>query len=267
MQKKALLLIASILLILQNSSSQQVSRKGTTPITKTNNKQGKPEHQYELEQFMGKWQEVKRMLENKKELSIGDTIYLHFTPPDKLETRDGTKNIMRGYAMIEEPGNMLIAAADIYTIMSVKPNQIILYNDEGFIHILEKKELFWRETLGKNEVTEPSYVTPVSFKIADIIGSWNIYRRKGKPGALDSNTVFIKNIKNISTVNDNTATADITCYTRAKSETLPCTILVKEKSVEIKAGSHVWNLLIYKADGKELVFGNADMLIYFAKPL
>lgn len=256
-----------MLLMLHTGFTQQVSRKGTTPVNKTTSKKGNGEKQYELEQFFGKWQEVKRMLENKKELSIGDTIFLHFTAPDKLETRDGTKNIMRGYAMIEEPGNVLIAAADIYTILSVSPKEIVLYNDEGFIHVLEKREVFWRETLGKNEVTEPAYVTPVSFKIADIIGGWNIYRRKGKPGALDSNTVFIKNIKSISAINDQTAIAEITCYTREKSETLPCTIIVKDKSVEIKAGNYTWNLLIYKADGKELVFGNADMLIYFAKPL
>ena len=223
---------------------------------------------FSLEQLQGRWQEDKRTDDAKKDLPITDTIYLHFTNTNKGETRDGTKTIMRGEAFIDEPGNILIAAADIYTIKSVTENELILQDDDGTVHSLVKKEIFWRETLGKNTITDPVLDTPLEPDLSQLDGSnWTIYRRRSKPGAISNESVLIRYIKSIKYTGNNTASAEMTFYSKDKTEVMPCTISVVNNQIKIKSGNNTWLLFIYKLEKEEWIFGDHKTLLYFAKPL
>ncbi len=247
--------------------AQRVGRRGVTP-TNTGNSKKTPTFNFSLEQLQGRWQEAKRSDEDKNDLPIADTIYLHFTNTNKGETRDGTKTIMRGEAFIDEPGNVLIAAADIYTIKTVTENELILLDDDGTVHTLVKKEIFWRETLGKNAVTDPVLDTPISPDLSQMDGgSWTVYRRRSKPGAISNESVLIRYIKAIKHNGNNTATAELTFYSKDKTEVMPCTITVVNNQIEIKSGDNSWLLFIYKLEKEEWIFGDHKTLLYFAKPL
>jgi hypothetical protein len=247
--------------------AQRVGRRGVNPVNTTAGKKG-PVYNFTLAQLQGRWQETKRTDANKTALSITDTIYLHFTEADKVETRDGTKTIMRGVAFIDEPGNILVAAADVYTIGAISEAEVLLLDDDGTVHTLTKKEIFWRETLGKNAVTDPVLDTPLDPNLADIAGvDWTVYRRRAKPGAVSNETVLIRYIKSIKNEGTKNATAELTFYTKDKTEVMPCTITVVNNQIEIKSGEHTWLMYVYKAEKDELIFGDHKSLLYFAKPL
>jgi hypothetical protein len=48
---------------------------------------------------------------------------------------------------------------------------------------------------------------------------------------------------------------------------LPCTIKTTNAGIDITAGAFNWNLFVYKADGKEFIFGDTEVMVYFAKQL
>ncbi len=247
--------------------AQRVGRRGVNPVNTTSSKKG-PVYNFTLAQLQGRWQEIKRTDADKSELPLTDTIYLHFTEADKVETRDGNKTIMRGAAFIDEPGNILIAAADIYTIGSVSATELLLLDDDGTVHTLTKKEIFWRETLGKNPITDPVLDTPLDPNLADFDGSnWAVYRRRAKPGAVSNESVLIRYIKSIKKNADNTATAELTFYSKDKTEVMPCTITVVKNQIEIKSGDNTWLMFVYKVEKDEWIFGDHKTLLYYAKPL
>lgn len=257
---------AFLLLAPHTTFAQRVGRQGVKRVNTTNAQQ--QAYQFTLQQLLGRWQEIKRTDESKDELEIADTVYLQFTEPDKVETRDGTKTIMRGSALIDAPGNILIAAADVYTISSVSATKLVLLDDDGTQHTLEKKELFWRETLGKNVVADQVLDTPLNPDMAQLDGgNWTVYRRRAKPGAVSDETMLIRYIKAIKNNGDNTASAELTFYSKDKSEVLPCTISVVNNQIQIKSGEHSWLMYIYKIEKDELVFGDHKSLLYFAKRL
>ncbi|QNA43238.1 hypothetical protein [Lacibacter sediminis] len=261
------LLLAILLFAPEFLSAQRVGRRGVNPVNTTASKKG-PVYNFTLAQLQGRWQETKRTDADKSALPIGDTIYLHFTEADKVETRDGTKTIMRGVAFIDEPGNILVAAADVYTIGAISETELLLLDDDGTVHTLTKKDIFWRETLGKNAVTDPVLDTPLDPNLADLAGiNWTVYRRRAKPGAVSNESVLIRYIKSIKDNGDKTATAELTFYSKDKTEVMPCTITVVNNQIEVKSGGHSWLMYVYKVEKDEWIFGDHKTLLYFAKPL
>jgi hypothetical protein len=266
-QKQLFLLLILASTIPSLLFAQRVGRRGVNPVNTTNSKK-QPVYTFTLEQLQGRWQEVKRSDAEKTELPIADTIYLHFTENNKVETRDGTKNIMRGMALIDDPGNVLIAAADIYTIVAVSATELLLADDEGTTHTLQKKEIFWRETLGKNAVTDQVLDTPLDPDMAALsVADWAVYRRRAKPGAVDNDAYLIRYIKSIKDNGNKTATAELTFYSKDKTEVVPCTITVVNNQIEIKSGEHSWRMFVYKLEKEELIFGDHKTLLYYAKRL
>jgi hypothetical protein len=261
------LLLAILLLAPEFLLAQRVGRRGVNPVNTTASKKG-PVYNFTLAQLQGRWQETKRTDADKSALPIGDTIYLHFTEADKVETRDGTKTIMRGVAFIDEPGNILVAAADVYNIGAITETELLLLDDDGTVHTLTKKEIFWRETLGKNAITDPVLDTPLDPNLADLVGiNWTVYRRRAKPGAISNESVLIRYVKSIKDNGDKTATAELTFYSKDKTEVMPCTITVVNNQIEIKSGDHSWLMYVYKVEKDEWIFGDHKTLLYFAKPL
>ncbi len=250
------------------ATAQRVKRKGVTPVhVSTKQKADSTKYQYKIEQFIGKWQEVKRVAGNNISIPISDTIYIWFRNHNKVETRDGNKTYIKGEAAIDPPGNILVAAADIYTIISLTDEEMVLDDPDKIRHTLKKTNQFWYETLGKIPVEQETFSNPITPTIAAITGNWSVYRRQSKPGTVVPGTMLIKHLKITSATGNTTASGEVTCYSKEKSETLPCTIVINGSNIEIKAGNYNWSLPVYKASGKELVFGDKEKLLYYAKLL
>jgi hypothetical protein len=267
--KKILYVLIVALIICSSITAQQrrVKRQGVTPTTVGAKPKNEFTYNYSIAQFKGKWQEVKRTYKNGNLASITDTIFIFFKGDDKVETRDGNKTYIKGEGMLEAPGNILVAAADIYTILSATNDSLVLDDQDEFIHTLVKVNQFWIETVGKTPVATEAYDQPVKPNIDQLKGNWNIYRRQAAPGTINSNTVLIKNLKITNKIDENSATGEVTFYNNEKSETATCTIVINGTAIQINAGTNKWTFPVYKADGKDLVFGNKGKLLYFAKPL
>jgi hypothetical protein len=265
--------LPAMLLLLATTAvthAQRVKRKGVTPVDVSKNKiiPVKDTPVFTLEQFTGKWQETARTDRNHNSPAvIVDTVLLHFTTPGKVITRDGNHANISGAAEIEAPGNVLVAAADIYTILSVSPEQLVLDDQENYIHTFTRTETFTYENYGKSAIGADTYGSPIAISLTDVMGKWSVYRRQARPGAVAPGTAIIKYLFISSRVDDNTANGEITFSQREKSTAMSCSIKVNATSIAVVAGENRWELFVYKADGKELVFGNSETLLYYAKPL
>ena len=110
-----------------------------------------------------------------------------------------------------------------------------------------------------------NYKEPISVKLADIKGKWVVYKREAKPGTVNPPSTIINNVNILNITGENIATGEITFYQSDKSEMLPCTIKLTNAGFEVRADKYNWKLFAYKLDKNELVFGETDVLLYFAK--
>jgi hypothetical protein len=267
---KKMAIAGLFMLLVPSIFAQRVKRKGTTPIDVTKNKgqanNGKTD--FTMEQLVGKWQEIRRTYKNNSPDNFTDTNFLNFTSPGKVTTRTGNNQAsIVGEALIEQPGNTLLAAGDVYTILSITDSVMILDNQEYFIHTFKRTNEFWFETFGKLSVKQDVYKDPISIKITDVMGKWGIYKREAKPGAIHPPTNIIRYLKITEKTGENTAKGEVTFYQSEQSKVIPCTIKTTNAGIDITAGDFNWSLFIYKADGKELIFGETDVMVYFAKQL
>lgn len=248
-------------------SAQKVTRKGMPPIDVSKNKTGrgkKKEALYDISQFNGKWQEMYRTDYNQQLVGFTDTIYLHFPDSGKVVTRNGNTSNMSGNAAIEAP-NTLLAAADVYTIVSLTDSQAVLDNQDGLIHTLKKTARFQFENYGKDSIKQEGFADPVPVTLPDVLGKWMVYRKVAKPGAINPPVNIITYLKIIDSTGENTANGEVTFYQTDRSIMLPCKIKVTNAGLDIEAGDYVWSLFVYKASKKELVFGDVAVLLYYAK--
>jgi hypothetical protein len=268
MQKTMIVLLLAVLISSSAlAQTRRVKRQGVAPTNIGAKPKEKNTYNYSLEQFKGKWQEVKRTYKNGNPASITDTVFIFFKGDDKVETRDGNKTYIKGEAMLEAPGNILIVAADVYTIVSTNDNTLVLDDGDEFILTLNKVDKFWIETVGKAPAATEAFENPIHPSINNLIGNWGVYRRQASPGAVDPKSLLIKYLKITSATGEHNATGEVTFYNSEKSETLPCMVAINGNTIEIKTETQKWNFPVFKADGKELVFGTKGKLLYFAKPL
>lgn len=266
MQKKNIIVLFLLLLLTESLSAQRVKRKGVTPIDVSKNKRpgAKKDAQFSTTQLVGKWQEISRTDKKNRSVDFTDTIYLNFLSPNRVITRDGNSSNMTGNAAIE-PGNVLIAAADVYTILSVADSQVVLDNQDEFIHTLIKKDMYFFESYGKLSVKQEEFKDPIPVTLQDVMGKWMVYRKLAKPGVINPPVNIIQYLKITDSTGENTAKGEVTFYQTDKSTLLPCTIKVTNAGIDINAGEFTWSLFVYKADKKELVFGEAAVLLYYSK--
>ncbi|MDB5198815.1 MAG: hypothetical protein JWO92_778 [Chitinophagaceae bacterium] len=260
---KFLSAFAFLLIITLSAESQKmkVKRKGVAPLDVTKNPQANSSI-YSLNQFTGKWQEVSRTDSRNNPIGFKDTLFYNFSDKGEVFSRDGVNMSLMGEALID-PGNILVAAADVFTIRSLNNNQVVL-DDGEYLHTLVRKNGFWYETLPTNAVVPEKFASPVSVNASALAGKWKVYRRAAQPGVTDKVLIRILNVQNIK--NDNTATGEIMYYRSEKLETLPCTITLDGTRMRISTEQNTWHMNVYKADGRDLVFGDAS-LMYYCKPL
>ena len=267
---KKILTVGLLIFFVSSIFAQRVKRKGTTPIDISKNKRQPASNTpaFTMEQLVGKWQEIRRTYKNNSPENFTDTNFLNFTSPSNVTTRTGNNQAsIVGEALIEQPGNTLLAAADVYTIVSVTDSVMVLDNQEYFLHTFKKTNQFWYETFGKLSVKPDVYKDPVSVKISDVMGKWGVYKRQAKPGAIKPPANIIRYLKITEKTGKNSAKGEITFYQSEQSKVLPCTIKTTSTGIDITAGEFNWSLFTYKADGKELIFGDIGVMVYFAKPL
>ena len=266
MNNKSVLIVVFLTLITGISFSQRVKRNGVEPMDVSKNKrtQNLNSSRFQISQLNGKWQETSRSTKNNIPVKILDTVYLNFTGNSKVITRDGNNANIIGVAVIES-GNVLLAASDIYTIVSVTDSVIILDNQENLLHSFKKTAAFYFESFGKLSVTQEEFTEPVSVTNSAIIGNWSIYKRVAKPGTINPPVNIIITLKITEAINEDKAMGEITFYQTDKSETLPCSIKITNIGIEIISGQNVWSLLTYKITEKEFVFGDAAMMLYYAR--
>ena len=267
MRARYFLLLLVFTSLTAESFSQRVKRKGVDPIdiSKTKGKKYKGTT-FSIDMFAGKWQEVSRVNRGKEPADITDTLYFNFVSRNEVYSWQGNQPKLKGAASVESPGNILLIVGDTYTIISTSKQEIVLYDQDKYYHTFEKKEVFYYETLGKLKVSQEVFNKPVKFSLKDIQGKWNVYRKQADPGAINPPTNIISKITIGEEGAEGTTKGEITFYVSEETKVLPCSISIKQTSIEVTAEGNTWELSVYKADGKEFVFGDASVLLYYSKP-
>lgn len=262
MSAKAFLFIVCITSLPFVSSAQKVKRKGE------NGKHGQRNEQparYQIIQLNGKWQEVKReSVQSNTSVDFPDSLVIIFRD-NSVTIKDITsmRMTMNGEASIVAP-NVLYAAGDMYSILSLDANKLVI-KDDAFTRELEKREALTYENYGKDSITNDSIVEPVITDIHNLKGSWYIYDRKALPGTVNTNTALIKSIV-VNTVNDDgIAFGQVVFYIAGVSRSATCQLVTQRGVVKIITDRESWTFNVYKADGKEFVFGEKGKLVYFSK--
>ncbi|MES2848079.1 MAG: hypothetical protein V4685_03410 [Bacteroidota bacterium] len=256
-----------LLPVASTTDAQKVTRKGMPPIDVSKNKTGRSKKKaslYNIGQFNGKWQEISRMSKWENAIDFTDTIYLHFIDTGKVVTRNGITSNMRGQAQIEDP-NTLLTAGDVYTILSLTDSVAVLDDGEGAIHTLKRTNLFHFENYGKVAVKQDEYSDPVPVSLSEVLGKWMVYRKQAKPGAINPPVNIIQYIKITDSTSENTANGEITFYQTDKSTQMSCVVKVTNAGLDVIAGDFSWSLFVYKLNKKEMVFGDAAVLLYYSK--
>ena len=149
MRIKFFLLLFLCQIFCTDTDAQKVKRKGVIPIDVSMVRKHEKTPQYTVNQLLGKWQEVARKEKSTGVVLFVDTIYLNFTTLNAVFTKEGNQPVFKGAAEIVAPANVLLAAGDVYTILSVTANEIVLDNQENIIHTFKKTNQFWHETFKK----------------------------------------------------------------------------------------------------------------------
>lgn len=150
MKTKYILLITILFAFVMNANAQYKRRGETLQSMGKNSKPKKPD--YTIAQFKGKWQEIERRDRKDSSLiSFNDSIQLTFSDSSKVRTKSSTNSpiTMDGEAMIEND-NLLTVAADEYTVKSLTATELVLDDNDKYIHRLKKVDHFWFETIGKD---------------------------------------------------------------------------------------------------------------------
>lgn len=237
-----------------------VSRKGngikTVPVSQPN---------YNIMQLTGKWQEIIRTsLSAKTEEAFSDTLQLNFNKRDSVFVREGMVMSKRGYAAVEAPDQLQVAG-DMYTIVSLSKNMLRI-NDGEFIRVLQKKNLFYYETLGRVIIPKENLTEPIHVNTKNLAGKWEVYRTQAVPG-MAADSAVIKEI-NFEKQNADGSLSGLVVFTKMHhTGSVPFNAVFSKGSMQLVTNDQTWQLATYKADGKEFVFGQQGGLVYFAKQL
>jgi hypothetical protein len=260
---RSIFLLFSSILVSCIGFAQKVGkpvRKGIMPkeIRKTEKKSV-----FKRDDLNGKWQETMRRVKDGDQVEFTDTLMLTINKDaGEVKSDNSSAMSMKGSVEFEDPDN-LVVAGDPFTIKTVSKNSLVL-QDEKFIRKMERRSSFAFEHYGKPKIEAETFDSAVAVSSENIKGKWMVYRRKAPPSNAQVNPPLIKSI-DIVKVDGNVATGEIVYYTSEKSESVPCTVILGEGSMSIKSSKYTWDLLTYKADGKEFVFGKAGEIVYYAR--
>ncbi len=262
MPSKAFLVILCICFMPLISAAQKVKRKGDTVKREQKNEQPA---RYHISQLSGKWQEIKREpVSSKTAVDFTDSLVMIIRDNDvTIKDITSMRMTMNGEAEIEAP-DVLYAAGDAYTILFLDSQKLIV-KDDDFTRELEKRESLSYEQYGKELTRKDSLADPVITDMHTLKGNWFIYSRKAEPGSVTGNTALIKSLE-VNTVNDDgIAFGKVVFYVSGITKSAECQLVTQRGMIKIITERDSWSFNIYKADGKEFIFGEKGKLLYFAK--
>ena len=262
MPSKAFLIFLCISCLPLILAAQKVKRKGETVKRKQKNELPA---RYHISQLSGKWQEIKReSVSSKTSIDFSDSLVMIFRD-NNVTIKDiiSMRMTMNGDAEIEAP-DMLIAAGDSYSILFLDTQKLII-KDDSLTRVLEKREHLSYEQYGKDTIRKDSLSEPVITDMHTLKGNWFIYSRKAEPGTVTGNTALIKSLE-VNTVNDDgIAFGKVLFYVSGITKSADCQLVTQRGMIKIITEQDSWTFTIYKADGKEFIFGEKGKLVYFAK--
>jgi hypothetical protein len=264
--KKRLLFFSALLLGIFNEVIAQHPRLAIhSYATRTgNNETVKP--QFNMGQFIGRWQETARMRSGTKEnVAVEDTLYLHFYKDNTADTKEGNSLVITGGSEIFTD-NFITTSATDFRIVSVTPNKIVLDDLMGYHHELTKtKRFFYEATASTNSVPPISIDGKIDLSPSSIINNWFAYRRGAKPGAIKSGEALIRYLRIKENTDGNNYKGEIEFARNGEAFVQPCKITVTERSIYISTEGATWNMELYKADGREITAGKKGELVYYFK--
>lgn len=255
MRLKLLFLFIVGYLLSSSVYAQRVTRKGSQP-----NPVEKPAMRqlYDLSKFEGKWQEIKRTRGGNRIVDFTDTLFFHFYSKDSATTRSGLEMSHRGVVQLE--GSQLVVAGDEYTIIRFVQNMIL--DDGTFIRTMEKRNSFYSESLGNIKVPVDDISTPLDINAELLMGKWDVYRTKAKPGTSFPNDAIIRSIE---FTGSNPIEGKINIQVKGEVKSLPFNAVIENKMLKITAETNRWEMNIYKVADNELIFGTEGEIVYYAK--
>ncbi len=245
------------------ASAQKVIRKGMPPISKTVVRtEGAPI--YDIRRFNGKWQEIARRTSKNENLPFIDTL-LFVISNNKGFIKDATSMnmTMKGDVSIEGPSTLLIGS-DAFNILRQQGNLLFL-NDDNYIRTMKRVPRCYYETVGKDSIKLPEYKTAITADMNNLIGKWLVYRRQAEPGFIAAGTELIKYLT-ITSGSGMQGSGEVTVYNGQNiSETYPAQFLLSPGRMTVTSKKGTMSFDTYKANGKELVFGDLKGVLNYAK--
>ncbi len=260
-------LLFALLIIGSLDCAAQYRRRGETLQNPRNQKTpatAKPSANINQQFLIGKWQEMKRLdRTNNTPQSFTDTMYLHFIDNKKMQLKEGIGTRIASDYYID--GEELIVSVQAFVIKSLTQDQLILDEGDDWVKEFVKVPSFFHESFGKNPIKTDIYNEAIAPDLNKWAGSWFVYRRQAKPGALSANDYVIKSL-NVKSVANNVANIDLVYYNRDTTISASGKLTSLEKSILIEVPGFTQELNVLGQNGSELVFGRTDALVYYCRP-
>ncbi len=229
---------------------------------------GLPKGKYTIEQFTGRWQETARMKSKTKEkVEVIDSFYIRFYDDNRAETKQGNSLVIIGISELFKDDYITTSAND-FKVLSVTPNELILDDMVGYLHIMTRTTHFAYE-----DVTDPPVAKPditkytIDLSASSLLKNWFAYRRGANPGFVKSETALIRDLKIQEKITDNSYRGEIEFARFGQATVQPCKLVFTANSLSIVTEGNIWNMEMYKADGQEMILGKKGELVYYFKSM
>ncbi len=158
----------------------------------------------------------------------------------------------------------ITTSANDFKIISVTAGMLVLDDLGGFQHSFSKKSQFAYEA----ETVQPKPVGDTAKAIIDLspaslIKNWFAYKRNAAPDFVKPATALIRNLKILEKQSENNFKGEIEFAQFGKALVQTCTLVFNNNRVSVFTEGNTWNMEVLKADGKEMILGKKDELVYY----
>jgi hypothetical protein len=220
---------------------------------------------YSIEQFIGRWQETDRLnSKTNAKVEVIDTFYIRFYEDNKAETKQGNFVTITGTSELVK--DEITTSANDFKIISVKPEEIILDDNFGYVHILKRTNLFAYEiSKSPPAVVVDDAKETINLSATRLVKEWYTYKTESKPGSVAPETPVIRKLNIVGKTGDNNYKGEVMFSRNGNAFVQGCTLTFSNNYVTIVTEKANWNLEVYKSDGKEIVMGKKGTLVYHLK--
>jgi hypothetical protein len=219
---------------------------------------------YKMDQLIGRWQETEKLNSKTKEkLVITDTFYIRFYDNGKADTKQGNSVVITGTSELFIDDYITTSAND-FKIISLTPGLMVLDDLTGFQHHFSRKDLFAYEV---KAVQPKPFVdttkTIIDLSAASLVKNWFAYKRDADPGFVKPETALIRNLKILEEQSENNFKGEVEFAQFGKALVQTCTLVFNNNTVSVFTEGNTWNMEVFKADGREMIMGKKDGLVYY----